>query len=101
MFVGICVSEHEISVSVVVKHVKHIGTVGLFCLPGGGLVRFFIIWGGHKNCHPPISYTRSSPQKGDSAPPTTKMLIGNPALRAIAEFINKMIINLCNRTFTQ
>ena len=36
MFVGICVSEHEISVSVVVKHVKHIGTVGLFCLPGGG-----------------------------------------------------------------
>ena len=53
MFVGICVSEHEISVSVVVKHVKHIGTVRLFCLPGGGLVRFFIIWGDIKIAIPP------------------------------------------------
>ena len=45
MFVGICVSEHEISVSVVVKHVKHIGTVGLFCLPGGDLLDFLLSGG--------------------------------------------------------
>ena len=50
---------------------------------------------------PPIFYTRPSPQIGGSAPLTIKRMIGNPALKAIAEFINKMTTNLCNRTFTQ
>ena len=45
MFVGICVSEHEISISVVVKHVKHIGTIGLFYLPGGDLLDFLLSGG--------------------------------------------------------
>ena len=36
-----------------------------------------------------------------STPPTTKMLVGNLALKAIDKFINKMLINLCNRIFTQ
>ena len=48
----------------------------------------------------PISYTKYSPQMGGSAPPSTKMLIGNLVLKAIAEFINNMLINLCNRPFT-
>ena len=40
MFLGRYVSEHEISVSAIVKHVKHIGTITVFCLPGGDLLNF-------------------------------------------------------------
>ena len=42
MFVGRYVSEHEISVNVIVKHVKHIGTIRVFCLPGGDLLSFLL-----------------------------------------------------------
>ena len=53
-------------------------------------------------CFPPFSRPGPHPKwrGGSSAPPTTKLLIGNPALKAIAEFINKMLRNLCNRAFT-
>ena len=33
----------------------------------------------------PISYSKSPPQCGSSAPPTTKMLIGNPGHRQLTE----------------
>ena len=36
------VSEHENSVSVIVKHVKHNGTIRVFCLPGGDLLSFLL-----------------------------------------------------------
>ena len=40
-----CVSCFEISISVVVKHVKSIGIIRAFCLPGGGLVKILSAWG--------------------------------------------------------
>ena len=36
------VSEHENSVSVIVKHVKHSGTIWVFCLPGEDLLSFIL-----------------------------------------------------------
>ena len=36
------VSEHENSVSVIVKHEKHNGTIRVFCLPGGHLLSFLL-----------------------------------------------------------
>ena len=43
MFVGRYVLEQEISKSVIVEHVKHIGTIRGFFLPGGrGLVNIFV-----------------------------------------------------------
>ena len=41
MFVGCS----EISISVIVKHVQHVGIIRVFCLPGG-LNKFFSAWGG-------------------------------------------------------
>ena len=58
MFVGRYVLGHKISISVIVEHVKHIGTIRGFFLPGGDL-------------------------------------------KTVNKFINKMLINLCNRIFTQ
>ena len=42
MFVGRYVLEHEISISVIVEHVKHIGTIRGFFLPGGDLLIFLL-----------------------------------------------------------
>ena len=53
MFVGIYISEDEISLSVIVKHVKYIGTIRVFCWSGGDLLLFYCLgegWGGHENC---------------------------------------------------
>ena len=46
MFVGRYVSEREISISVIVEHMKHIGTIRGFFTPGegGGLANFSVIW---------------------------------------------------------
>ena len=47
MFVGRYVSEHEIVVTVIVKHLKHIGTIRAFCLSWGDLLSF-LVSGGYK-----------------------------------------------------
>ena len=38
---------YEISVSVIVKHVQHVGIISIFCLPGE-LTKFFSTWGTEK-----------------------------------------------------
>ena len=45
MFVGIYISEDEISLSVIVKHVKYIGTIRAFCWSGGDLLLFYCLGG--------------------------------------------------------
>lgn len=47
MLVERYVSEHEIGVTVIVKDMKHIGTIRTFCLPWGDLLSF-LVPGGHK-----------------------------------------------------
>ena len=43
MFVG----RSEISKSVIVKDMQHVGIIRIFCLPGK-LAKFFSAWGGYK-----------------------------------------------------
>ena len=43
MFVG----RSEISKSVIVKDMQHVGIIRVFCLPGK-LAKFFSAWGGYK-----------------------------------------------------
>ena len=45
MLVGIYDSEDEISLSVIVKHVKYIVTIRVFCWPGGDLLLFYCLGG--------------------------------------------------------